>query len=146
MDFDLLRLVNELERDESLRLKPYRDNGPKKKLTIGIGRNLEDVGITKGEAYVMCHNDIERCVIDLNTRLPWWQELDDVRQRVLLNMTFNMGIKDVLEFKKTILLIQGGNYSKAAEEMLRSEWAQEVGSRACRLSKMMANGSMLTKP
>lgn len=142
---DTLKLVNELERDEGLKLKPYRDNGPKKRLTIGIGRNLEDVGITRGEAYVLLHNDIDRVTVDLNTHIPWWTELEDTRARVIANMTFNMGIEKLLEFKKTLALIQGSNFGKAAEEMLRSEWAVEVGVRAARLSRMIAFGDRLTE-
>lgn len=139
MEFDLLQLVEDLERDEACKLKPYRDT--RGFLTIGIGRNLDGEGITKGEAYVMLHNDIDRCVADLNTHVSWWTELDAVRQRVFLNMTFNMGIKKFLEFKMMIFFARKGDFKEAAREMLHSAWAPEVGIRAVRLSQMMEHGS-----
>lgn len=132
---DLTRFVDELERDEGNRLKPYRDSVGK--LTIGIGRNLDDVGISKGEAYHMVHNDIERTVADVEHHFPWWTRLDDIRQHVILNMAFNMGIKRLLGFKKMLAACEAGRYGEAAREMLASAWAGQVGPRATRLASEM---------
>ncbi|KQM79404.1 lysozyme [Sphingomonas sp. Leaf22] len=157
------KLVSELTRDEGLRLKTYRCTAAK--LTIGIGRNLDDVGITASEArlfgcetsaqalaHVKRHgltmlqaeslfaNDIVGCERDLDRRLGWWRGLDDVRQRVLLNMCFNLGINRLLGFRNTLRMIEHREYEDAAAGMLQSLWARQVGARAQRLSAMMRTG------
>ena len=136
---NLAVLVAELERDEDVRLKPYRDTVGK--LTIGVGRNLDDVGISRDESRILLAHDIERTAAELDAHLAWWSGLDPVRQRVLLNMAFNMGIWGLLTFKDTLAAIQAGNYVAAANGMLRSKWSGQVGDRAQRLAQMMATGS-----
>jgi lysozyme len=136
---DSAKLVEELERDEGCRLKPYEDSLGI--LTIGIGRNLRDVGISKTEAYILLHNDIERATVNLDQYLPWWRTLDETRQRVLMNMVFNLGIHRLLDFRRTLASIQGSNFEQAAKEMLDSAWAKQVGPRAIRLSERVRTGA-----
>lgn len=131
-------LLSELERDEGLRLKPYRDTVGK--LTIGVGRNLDDVGISEEEARQLLANDVERTVAGLDAALPWWRQLDPVRGRVIVNMAFNVGVDGLLKFHNTLAAVQTGNYVGAANGMLSSRWATQVGERAKRLSAMMATG------
>lgn len=131
-------IVEQLKRDEAVRLKPYRDSVGK--LTIGTGRNLDDVGISADENDLMLRNDIERSRRDLFQHLPWVVQLDDARRGVLLNMTFNMGIGGVCAFKNTLALIQAGKYAEAADAMLQSKWAEQVGLRAHRLALQMEKG------
>jgi len=131
-------LIDELERDEGLRLKPYKDIAGK--ITVGIGHNLTDKGITRGQAYRLLNDDIEEVIADLDTRLPWWRRLDDVRQRVLANLVFNMGIAKVMTFERTLALTMIGKYSEAADELLRSTYAAQVGPRAQRLAQMLRIG------
>lgn len=135
---DIAKLTKELTRDEGLRLKPYRDSVGV--LTIGIGRNLDDVGISQAEAEFMLANDIEAVAADLDANLPWWRTLDEARQRVLANMTFNVGIVKLLTFKNTLAKTQAGDYLGAAQGMMASLWARQVGPRAERLSIMMRDG------
>ena len=136
MDRDQLRV--ELTRDEAERLKPYTDTVGK--LTIGVGRNLSDRGISSDEAQFLLGNDIRIVESDLNERLPWWNRLSDARQRVLANMCFNLGIVRLLGFKTTLEFIRTEQWDKAADGMLQSIWAHQVGQRAVRLSEMMRNG------
>lgn len=134
-------LIAALIRDEALCLKPYKDTVGK--LTIGIGRNLDDVGISHDEALVLLHNDIEKASAALRTQLPWTVNLDDARVGVLVNMTFNMGIGTILKFKDTLAHIQAGQYEQAAESMLQSQWARQVGARAQRLATQMRTGEWI---
>lgn len=136
MNLDAMR--SELIRDEGMRLKPYRDTVGK--LTIGVGRNLDDVGITQTEAAHLLDSDIRRTAEELDRSLPWWRSLDEVRQRVLLNMAFNMGVTGLRGFKNTLAAVQAGKYEDAAAGMLASKWAQQVGQRAQRLADMMIKG------
>jgi lysozyme len=115
-------LRTELARDEGVRLKPYRCSAGK--LTIGTGRNLDDLGISQDENDVLLNNDLARVESELDSSLSWWRTLDPVRQRVLANMNFNLGIKRLLTFENTLPLIQNGQYEAAARGMLRSLWAK----------------------
>jgi lysozyme len=128
-------LASMLIRHEGLRLKPYRDTVGK--LTVGCGRNLDDVGITQEEAMVLLNNDINTAELGLQKAFPWFDQLDPVRQDVLLDMVFNLGITRFMSFHRTIAAIEAQDWNKAADEMLQSRWAQQVGLRASELSQMM---------
>jgi len=146
-------LTKELVRDESLRLKPYLDCCGKAwfnctcvekgKLTIGVGRNLDDVGITQEEAKHLLEGDIRTAENCLNAAYPWTQSLGDTRRRVLVNMMFNMGLPVFSQFKRTLAHVQAGRWEEAAVEMLSSDWSQHVGDRALRLAEMMRTGKDL---
>ncbi len=139
MERDQLRLLHaELLRDEGLRLKPYRDG--KGYLTIGIGRNLDTVGISVEESHLLCLHDMERAEKALNTHCPWLGQLNPVRQRVLLNMTFNLGIQKLCGFTQFLEALQHQDYECAAGAMLDSRWAEQVKARATRLADMMRRG------
>jgi len=85
----LERIKEQLVRHEGLRLKPYRCTAGK--LTIGIGRNLEDRGISQKEAYAMLERDIRDCEQQLLDEIPdVYTGLDEVRQSVLLNMCISI--------------------------------------------------------
>ena len=134
------KLVNDLIRDEALRLKPYFDTATPPRMTIGVGRNLGDRGISRAEAYYMLTNDIEGVVADLDQHVPWWTALTPPRQRVLANMCFNMGIQRLLGFSNMLAHAHAGEYANAADDMLASLWARQVGSRASRLATTMREG------
>lgn len=138
MTFDLPTLLTELERDEGVRLRPYKDTVGK--TTIGVGRNLDDVGISEEEAAHLLSNDVARTVAALDAHLPWWSDLDPVRQRVIVNLAFNMGVGGLLGFKNTLAAVRAGNYVAAANGLLQSKWATQVGARSQRLAKMMVSG------
>ncbi len=109
------------------------------KLTIGVGRNLEDVGISKDEALYMLQNDIDRAIERLDKKFPTWRNLDDIRQEVLINMSFNLGYK-LFRFKKFLKAIEEKDYERASYEMLNSKWAEQVGRRAKELAYAMKYG------
>lgn len=132
------RLIDQLRRDEGLRLKPYTDTAGK--LTIGIGRNLSDRGITEEEADMMLLTDLRHVVNDLNRALPWWVSLNEVRQEALANMLFNLGLPRLLTFKKLLAALEAGQWARAAAEALDSRWAQQVGARAVRIAEMFQTG------
>ncbi len=133
------RIKAQLVRHEGLRLKPYRCTVGK--LTIGIGRNLDERGISQKEAYAMLERDIVDCERQLLEEIPnIYNKLDEVRQSVLLNMCFNLGIKGLLGFTNTLAFIKVGDWERAANGMLASKWAKQVGMRAIELSEMMRKG------
>lgn len=132
------KLSEQLIRDEGLKLKPYRCTAGK--LTIGVGRNIEDVGITKGEALSLLQNDIDRCKEDLSRVAPWWTSLNEARQRALVNMCFNLGITRLLGFKNFLGALKAGDYQKAALEAKDSAWYRQVGDRAKRIVESVRTG------
>jgi lysozyme len=135
---NLALLAAQLTIEEAVRLRPYLDTA--KKITIGVGRNLTDRGISLPEAHVLLQNDIELAQAQCAAAFPWWASLDDVRQRVVADLCFNMGLGTLLQFKTTLSEIRTGDYAAASQAMLQSKWAQEVGARAVRLSTMLRTG------
>lgn len=137
---DLKRLRAELVLDEGVRAKAYLDTVGK--VTIGVGRNLTDVGLSRAEIEVLFQNDIDRVVGDAHAAFPWFAGLDPVRQLVVCNMVFNLGVPKLKKFKATIAAIEARQYEQAADQMLKSLWAKQVGKRARRLAQMMRTGML----
>lgn len=130
-------LVEQLVRDEGLRLKPYTDTAGK--LTIGVGRNLTDQGITAEEARALLQADVASVRSQLQN-FSWYQGLDPVRQGVVENMTFNLGLTRMFQFTRFLAALRLGRWEDAAEEMLKSEWRLQVGERADRLAQQIRTG------
>ena len=125
---------------EGYRQFPYKDTAGK--LTIGIGRNIQDVGISMQEAQFLLDDDITKCQTMLAAALQCFNELDEVRQMCLVNMCFNLGIDKFLEFKEMIECLNNHDYQGAAKAMLSSLWYQELSQRVTILSNMMASGEI----
>lgn len=129
----------QIVKHEGLKLKPYRDTVGK--LTIGVGRNLDDRGISADEAAMLLDNDIDAVWKELSAALPGvFTSLDDTRQHVMLDMAFNMGVPGLMKFQKMIKAVAARDFALAAVEMLDSKWAKQVGERADNLAAMMRNG------
>ncbi len=126
---DLATLARDLERYEGRRRTVYRC--PQGKLTIGVGRNLEDVGLSDEEIRVLLRNDISRIVVEAQ-REPWWPAVadDDVRARALLDMLFNLGLTRLRGFRKMLAAVQGRDWETAARELEDSQYFWQVGRRA----------------
>lgn len=131
-------LMSRLCIEEDKRSKVYFDT--KGIPTIGVGRNLRDVGLSEDEIMYLLKNDINRVEADLDRRLPWWRLMDEVRQSVLADMCFNMGINKLMGFVNTLRMMQAGDYLGASKGMLNSLWAAQVHGRADELSRMMETG------
>jgi lysozyme len=127
-----------LKKHEGLRLKPYHCTAGK--LTIGFGRNLEDKGITVAEAEYLLDNDVAEATEQAKTLVKNWDELSENRKSVLINMTFNMGIDEMRNWRVTLGFIEAGDFKAAAYNMRLSRWFKQVGSRATELIKMMEDG------
>ncbi|MBR8303685.1 glycoside hydrolase family protein [Burkholderia dolosa] len=136
--YDRSLLKAELTRDEGRMKRIYVDTVGK--VSGGIGRNLTDKGFRDNEIDLMYENDIAETEAWLDRNLTWWRSLDPVRQRVVMNMAFNMQGK-LLTFIITLAAIQRGDYDAAADGMLNSLWAKQVGARAQRLADMMRSGA-----
>jgi lysozyme len=109
-------------------------------LTVGWGRNLER-GITRLEAEVLLDHDLSDVEAECLRSFPWFGGLNEVRQRVVANMLFNMGLPTLSQFTNTLTAIASKQYDKASRGMLASRWASQVKGRAVRLARMMRDGA-----
>ena len=138
MDKDLL--AARLNDSEGRRSKLYKDTVGK--WTIGVGRNLSDKGLSEDEIDYLLSNDIRDALLDLDRKFPWWRDLDPVRQLVLADMSFNLGINKLSGFVNTMRYIKAGDYKNASQGMLNSLWARQVKGRAVELAEMMRTGNL----
>jgi len=133
------KLKQQIKLHEGVEYRAYEDT--QGILTIGVGRNLEDRGLSAEEVDYLLNNDIKICVKELKGNFDWYDDLDDIRKRVLVDMMFNLGMPRLKGFVKMLEAIEAGAWGAAAEEMLDSTWARQVGNRADRLSEMMETGT-----
>lgn len=127
-----------IKTNEGLRLKPYRCTAGK--LTIGYGRNIEDIGITESEADVLLNTDIATAVDACKKVFPNFTFLNSKRQTVLIDMMFNLGYPRFSKFVKMIEAVKSNNFDKAAVEILDSLYAKQVPNRANNNSRIMKEG------
>ena len=153
-------LLEELVKHEGLRLQVYQDTLGID--TIGIGRNLKDrgiskeeldeldiptidhvyeYGITEADAMLLAENDVQIVEEELLRAHPCVEDLDAVRQLVLVDMAFNMGVPRLCKFKKMWNAVHENKFDIAAKEMLDSRWATQVKSRSTKLAHAMHNGA-----
>ncbi len=130
-------ILEQLKRDEGLRLKPYVDTVGK--ITVGYGTNISD-GIDQGEAEYLLSNRLNAKKLELVQALPWVADLDEARRGALVNMAYNMGVHGVMGFHDMLALLKAGQYEAAAHEMMLSLWARQVGARATRLAQQIFTG------
>jgi lysozyme len=151
--------IEKLIAHEGLELQVYKDTLGID--TIGIGRNLEDrgitkeelddldiptidhiyeYGITKADAIYLATNDVQIVEKELLNAHPCVDRLDSVRQLILMDMAFNMGVPRLCKFVKMWNAIHEEDYASAAKEMLDSRWANQVKLRSVKLANAMHNG------
>lgn len=159
MKYSESHFLDKLVEHEGIVLNVYKDSLGID--TIGIGRNLKDRGISKEEldymdipsietvyqhgiteadARYLAMNDIKIVENELVRVHECVEELDSVRQLILMDMAFNMGVPRLCKFKKMWNAIHEGNFEAASLEMLDSRWARQVGRRASKLSEAMKSG------
>lgn len=132
-----MTLEEQLSRDEGRRNRIYTDTVGK--LTVGVGRNISDRPFSEDEIGLMLANDIALVRGQL-AQIPGYAALTPVRQGVLENMCFNLGITGLLGFQKFLNALARSAWNLAATEMLDSKWAGQVGPRAIRLAKQIVTG------
>lgn len=147
---NLARTADQLKRHEGLRLVVYDDatGKPLKKgdtlkghPTIGVGRLLTDGrGISTTEAESLLANDIDLVIDELNRNIPWWNKMNEPRRAVMINMCFNLGWPGLSGFKNMLTAAEAGQYEWASDEMIDSNWYDQVGLRGTELAEQMHTG------
>jgi len=130
-------LENMLIRHEGKRSLPYECSAGK--ITIGVGRNLEDNPLTEDEIMYLLRNDIAKFEKELN-QYGWYRMMDPVRQDACLNLMFNIGNTRFRQFRRMIKAFENRDYDLAADELLDSKYALQVGARANELSEIIRTG------
>lgn len=143
------KLIAQLRIDEGVRYKRYKDTMGI--WTIGVGHNIEadpnypytvaDEPLNDKQINDLLMKDISVVISELDQRVNWWRAMEDVRQRVLANMCFNLGWTRLSQFKNTLKAMHDSRYAEAAQGMRNSLWYKQVGARAERLAKQMEKGA-----
>lgn len=133
-----MTLIDQLKRDEGLRLDVYRDT--EGLLTIGYGHCLDRKGISKRVAEAMLEDDIFDAKLITRVKFPWTETLDPVRRDAMVNLVFNMGGAGLATFKKFLAAMQVGDWMEAGRELMDSKYATQVGPRAHRMRKQIEVG------
>lgn len=148
------KLVDELRGDEGEKLRSYKDSLGY--WTIGVGHLIDPAkgadpapfgtdlrggkAISQEQSDMLLRQDISAKAAEMDKAIPWWCNLSDNRQRVLMNMAFQMGVSGLLAFKNTLEYLRQGDYRSAAAGMLGSKWALQTPNRAKRLADRMEAG------
>lgn len=138
MNYDRGHLSQRLRNEEGVKLLPYKDSVGK--LTIGVGHNLTDDGISDVICTNLLNEDLNTAEGELLAYFPWMASLDPVRLEVMMDMIFNMGPVALSQFTNTLKAVRDGRWADAAAGMRGSLWAQQVGQRAENLAKQMETG------
>ncbi|MDX9787917.1 MAG: glycoside hydrolase family protein [Desulfobacterales bacterium] len=133
-------IVATLQQNEGFRGRPYRCSAGK--LTIGYGRNIEEVGIKHSEALLMLMNDIEEVSSDLKTIFRQWDTMPPGRQLAMIDMRYQLGATGFRGFKKMLSAISAGNWQDAAAQIKDSRYYRQVPARARRVIRMVETGAV----
>jgi lysozyme len=128
----MIELEKQLKEHEGFRGMPYDDSLGYP--TIGYGTKLP---INEDEAELIMKYRLEQKRDELIIAMPFVYNLPDDKQKVLYEMSYQMGVRGVLLFKRMWSALKSGDFEKAADEMLDSKWAVQTPSRAKKLSEIM---------
>lgn len=133
-------LAADIERDEGCKLKAYEDTLGVWTIGVGHAYVAPDTVWTQAQADEQLRLDIIGAEMDLDRNIPWWRQLNDPRQDVMVNLCFNMGWHGLSGFHNALKAIEAGRYADGAEALLDSRWATQVHARATRLAEQMRTG------
>ncbi len=137
---------------DNLEARVIRHEGKKKSAyqdslgywTIGIGRLIDsrkNAGLSDDEMLYLLRNDLAESEKEL-MRFPWFTKMDRVRQEVMIELHFNIGLANLLGFKNMIAYLTKGSYINAATQLLNSLWAKQVGeNRSSDMANRLRTGS-----
>ncbi len=138
-------LSGRIIRHEGIRLKPYRDTLGN--WTIGVGHEITPEqatgeygnGLTEDQAMEMLEDDINKAQVEVNA-LQWTSSLCQIRQEVLIEMVFQLGMAGVMKFTDFLFRVRSGDWDGAAHAMLDSLWHRETPERCEELAHLMLTG------
>jgi|TARA_R110002124_G_scaffold258609_1_gene424393 lysozyme len=129
------RLRETIIRHEGIRLDMYQDTLGI--WTVGVGHNIQEKGISQAVMELMLEEDLAEAVSELKRSVSFFSKMPEQVQEALVNLAFNMGIPRLMQFKKTLAYLRDGNFEAAADELLDSRYAEQVGRRADEVADMI---------
>ena len=132
---DMVRLRETITRHEGSRLQMYQDSLGI--WTIGVGHNIQEKGISPKVMELILDEDLEEAISELKRSVSFFSKMPQQVQEALVNLAFNMGIPRLMQFKKTLAYLRDGNFEAAADELLDSRYAEQVGRRADEVADMI---------
>lgn len=123
---------------EGLSTRLYKDT--QGKWTIGYGFNLSDNELPEDICQTLLVREIVKVVNELRRRLPWYEDLDDARKKALISMGYQLGVGNLMKFKKMLDALEKGNYELAYTEALASKWAEQTPKRARQVAMVLRTG------
>lgn len=120
-------LISRITEHEGIKRFVYQDSLGY--ATIGIGRCIEakiGKGLSIDEVFYLLRNDIKDFRNQL-AQFEWFTMQDQVRRDVLVELAFNMGVANLLKFKRMIGALTIKSYPSACKELMDSAWAIQVG-------------------
>ncbi|MBF0234266.1 MAG: lysozyme [Desulfamplus sp.] len=127
--------IDLIKKHEGFRQFPYKCTAGK--MTIGYGRNIEDVGISKEEALFLLVGDVARCEQDLQSIFLQFDHFTRNRRVALIDMRYNLGPSRFRGFKRMLAAILADDWDRAADEAMDSEWYRQVKSRGPVIAGML---------
>jgi lysozyme len=132
---DMERLRTTITRHEGARLEMYQDSLGI--WTIGVGHNIQEKGISDRVMDLMLEEDLQEAIDEVKRNVSFFTEMPEQVQEALVNLSFNMGIPRLMQFKKTLAYLREGDFTSAASELLDSRYATQVGERAIEIADMI---------
>ena len=129
------RLRETIIRHEGIRLDMYQDTLGI--WTVGVGHNIQEKGISQAVMELMLEEGLAEAVSELKRSVSFFSKMPEQVQEALVNLAFNMGIPRLMQFKKTLAYLRDGNFEAAADELLDSRYAEQVGRRADEVADMI---------
>lgn len=155
LSYDQTALIDELIRDEGVRLSPYRDSlgywtigvghllvGSERRKFVSAGQAIRQIDAAECKQLLL--EDIWTAESNLTDFYPDWRQLDDVRQRALLNLSFNLGPR-LLQFRRLRAACQSRDWKLAKASLENSLWYQQVKRRGPRIVHMITTGTPWAK-
>jgi lysozyme len=129
---------------EGRKLRAYQDTVGV--WTIGYGTNLQELEIDDELATRWLYDMLRKALISARG-YPWFNNLNQARKDVIVEMIYNLGLSRFDKFKDLKAALAESRFDVAADEMLDSKWADDVGDgpggkddRAERLARQMRAG------
>jgi|TARA_B110000967_G_C18816755_1_gene526524 lysozyme len=105
--------------------------------TIGVGHNIQEKGISPKVMEIMLQEDLEEAISELKRSVSFFSRMPEQVQEALVNLSFNMGIPRLMQFRNTLAYLRDGEFGSAADELLDSRYAEQVGHRALEVADMI---------
>lgn len=136
---DITKVRQQIIKSEGWERFPYKC--PANKLTIGVGHNIEDRGLSDAVIGFILDEDIDICISELRGSLSFWDDLPDPVQEALIDLCFNLGISRLMQFRMTLKHLKDGAWDLAATELLNSRYAAQLPRRAMMNSQLIKSAS-----